>query len=171
MKKQWNDVYKLIHDKPLEDLNMSRNAKLALEVFLGKEWVKSTVDYIIKTPGEAWDLALKTLRLLESEYAVDYAYRIYKNSKIKEHRRQAVFVIKDVAHCKSINWVEEFINDTEVIEWGLGVLDQLLWCEKIEPTADTEKLLNLALIKSNGQLKENIQFIRDYLLLRKANYE
>ena len=163
---KWNEVYKMVNDKPFEDLTMSRNAKLALELFLGKEWIENTVDYIIKFKGEAWDLAIKSLRILESEYATDYAYGIYKNSNNPEYRRQAVFVIKDIAHRKSIDWVEEFLNDDDVAGWGIGVLDQLLWCERIEPDEKTEELLNLALTKYNGELKENVEFIRGYLVER-----
>ena len=159
----WSEIYKMVNDRPLEDLTMSRNAKLAVELFLGKEWIESTVDYIVKTDGEAWELAIKSLRLLESEYATDYAYKIYLNSNNSEHRKQAVFVIKDIAHRKSIDWVEEFLNDDEVAVWGLGVLDQLLWCERIKPSEQVEKLLELALTKYNGGLKEDVDFIRRYL--------
>ncbi len=70
---------------------------------------------------------MNCLRILESEYATDYAYQVYKNSSNKEDCRLAVLVIKDIAHPKSINWIEEFLNDENVSDFGLGVLDQLLW--------------------------------------------
>jgi hypothetical protein len=35
------------------------------------------------------------------------------------------------------------LNDENVSDFGLGVLDQLLWIEKIEPNELTESLLNL----------------------------
>ncbi len=49
-------------------------------------------------------------------------------------------------------------------DFGLGVLDQLLWIEKIEPNELTESLLNLATEKWNGGLVEKVEFIREYLI-------
>ena len=149
-------------EKSNSSLTHAGKSKLALESFLGKLWIKNTVDYIIQLKPE-WNLAVNCLRILESEYATDYAYQIYKNSTTKEDCRIAVSVIKDIAHPKSIEWIAEFLNDKNVADFGLGVLDQLLWSEKIEPNELTESLLNLATESWNGQLNEKVEFIREYL--------
>ncbi|MGZ0016942.1 hypothetical protein [Yeosuana sp. AK3] len=161
MDKDWSQISELIA-KSNSKLTHDGKSKFALELFLEKSWIKSTVDYIIQLKPE-WNLALNCLRILESEYATDYAYQIYKNSTDKNDCRIAVLVIKDIAHPKSIDWISEFLNDKNVADFGLGILDQLLWTEKIESNEMTESLLNLATDKWNGELKEKVEFIREYL--------
>ena len=140
--------------------NPDEKAKLAIQILLGDDWIKETVDYIIQLKPE-WDLALKCLRILESKKASDYAYQIFKSNKSIEYSRLAVFVIKDIAHPESLNWVEEFINNPNVAGFGLEILDQLLWLKKIKPSSQTENLLILASKKS--ELLKKVNFIKDYL--------
>lgn len=164
MEKEWSKVSELVERNP-SPLTMDRKAKLAIEKFLGESWIKDTVDHILGLKTE-WNLASSCLRILESEYAADYAYSIYKKSMDKDDCRLAVGVIKDIAHPKSIEWIREFLEDETVADVGLGVLDQLLWCEKIEPSKKTEQLLDLAIEKWGG-MNEKINFIREYLADRK----
>lgn len=141
-------------------------AKLALEEILGEEWIYNTVDFIMTyRPGR--ELALNCLVDLETEKAAQYAYQIYKNNK-GEIRQDAVWLIGKIAHPASFQWVEEFLNDPEVLSWGLGLLDQLLWTEKIQPDNRTEDLLDLAMLNSEGALAKNVAFIREYLERRKS---
>jgi hypothetical protein len=167
MNKEWNQISKLIN-KTNSKLTLNRKSKFAIELFLGKKWIKNTVDYIIQLKPE-WNLALNCLRILESEIATDYAYRIYKTSANKEDCRYAVLIIKDIAHPKSIDWITEFLNDENVADFGLGVLDQLLWTEKIEPNELTESLLNLATEKQKGKLAKKVEFIRKYLIEKSSS--
>ncbi|GGZ65209.1 hypothetical protein [Mesonia mobilis] len=161
MNTEWRKIAELIKNNNSE-LTHDGKSKFAIELFLGKTWIKNTVDYIIELKTE-WNLAVNCLRVLESEYATDYAYKIYKNSTNKDDRRIAVLVIKDIAHPKSIHWITEFLNDENVADFGLGVLDQLLWTEKIKPNKMTESLLNLAAEKKHDGLSEKVEFIRKYL--------
>ena len=162
---EWSKVSELV-ERNSSPLTMDRKAKLAIEKFLGESWIKETVDYIIGLEPE-WLLAVNSLRILESEYAADYAYSIYKKSTDPDDARLAVGVIKDIAHPKSIEWIKEFIEDDMVADVGLGVLDQLLWCEKIESSPKTEKLLDLA-TKKWSEMSETVSFIRGYLENRKT---
>jgi hypothetical protein len=59
------------------------------------------------------------------------------------------------------------LNDPNVIGRGLGVLDQLLWSNQITYDERAEKLLQLALVKSEGQLAKGVTFIHNYLENRK----
>lgn len=140
-------------------------AKLALESILGVEWIYSTVDFILAYK-RGIELALNCLVELESEKAVEYAYQIYKNNT-DEIKQDAVWLIRHIAHPCSFEWVEEFLNDPEVLPLGLALLDQLLWTEKIQPDSRTEDLLNLAMLKSDGGLADQVAFIRQYLEERK----
>ncbi len=104
---------------------------------------------------------MSCLRYLHSTKATRYAYKIYKSSE-GERANQAVWLIKHLANPISFNWIEEFLNDKNVIPWGLGVLDQLLWEERIPYDEKTKLLLELADKNSHGQLKEQTDFIRQY---------
>lgn len=97
-----------------------------------------------------------------------YAYEIYKSST-HERADRAVWLIKQLAHPVSYEWIEEFLNDMNVIGWGLGVLDQLLWTRQIPFDEKAEKLLHLALTNSEGQMADQIDFIRSYLQARSEN--
>jgi hypothetical protein len=65
-----------------------------------------------------------------------------------------------------MQWIEEFLNDVNVMDWGLGVLDQLLWTEQIQYNENIEILFRLAMLNSNGQLKNQVDFIKEYLQKR-----
>lgn len=138
--------------------------KAALEEILGDEWIQNTVDHIIsfKQGGE---VATDCLRLIHSSKATIYAYDIYKSSE-GEKADRAVWLIKQIAHPVSFQWIKEFLNDINVISRGLGVLDQLLWTKQIPYDEKSERLLQLALDKSEGHLSDRVDFIRRYLTAR-----
>ena len=140
-------------------------AKLAFENILGEKWIKGTVEKAISNEIGA-ELAMNCLRLISSKLASDYAYSIYKPDINPERKNMAVWLIKHLAVNKSYDWIEEFLNDKNVAGWGIGVLDQLLWTEKIDYEDEKNRidyLLNLAVKNSNGELKENVDFINGYL--------
>jgi len=140
-------------------------AKLAFENIFGEKWIKETVEKAISNEVGA-ELAMNCLRLISSELAADYAYSIYKSDINYERKNMAVWLIKHLAVKKSYDWIEEFINDRNVGGWGIDVLDQLLWTEKIDYEYEKERvdyLLNLAIVNSDGELKENVDFINEYL--------
>ena len=139
-------------------------AKKAIEEILGEEWIKTTVDHIIQVKRGS-ELAMNCLRLLESEKATVYAYEIYKNSD-GDTAAEAVWLIKHIANPVAFKWIEEFLNDPNVMIWGFGLLDQLLWIENIYYHNQKEKvdfLFLLALKNSNNQLQEDVNFVKKYL--------
>ena len=136
-------------------------AQQAFDEILGDEWIESTVEHIISFKGGG-ELAMNCLRYLHSTKATLYAYKVYKTCE-GEKADRAVWLIKHLANPISLNWVEEFLTDKNVIHWGVGVLDQLLWTEQIPYDDKAKSLLLLADSNSNGQLKEQTDFIRKYL--------
>ena len=76
----------------------------------------------------------------------------FKKSTRKDTSELAVFVIMEIAHPKSIKWVEEFLHQEHTAEFGLNLLDNLLWFEKISPNKETERLLNIATKKLKWRL-------------------
>ena len=147
------------------DCGGTEYAKLAIENIFGEKWIKETVEKAISNEPGA-ELAMSCLSHISSEIATNYCYLIYQSDPNPERKNMAVWLIKHLAVKKSYDWIEEFINDKNVIGWGIGVLDQLLWTKKIDYEDEKIKvdyLLNLAIENSNGELKENVDFINEYL--------
>lgn len=141
-------------------------AEKALEEILGQEWIEDTVEHSISfKPGR--EIAMNCLRYIRSKKAVQYAYCIYKNSE-GERASQAVWLIKHIAHPISFNWIKEFLSDDNVMDWGIGVLDKLLWEKQIQYSSEAEALLLLAEQRSE-LLKPPVKFIREYLNDRLIN--
>ncbi|MBL7718693.1 MAG: hypothetical protein JNL72_07650 [Flavipsychrobacter sp.] len=138
-------------------------ARRAFEEILGDEWVKDTVEYAISGRG-GQEIAMNCLRLLSSEKGCMYAYEIYKESN-SERASEAVWLIKHICNKVSFRWIEEFLNDENVRGWGLEVLDQLLFTEKVTPNDETERLLCIA--EKIDDLKNGVNLIRGYLQERK----
>lgn len=167
MKSDWEKIGEIVGsldgNKNIE-LGGNDFAKKAFEEILGEEWIKTTVDHIVQIKRGS-ELAMNCLRLLESEKATIYAYEIYKKSNEKK-AAEAVWLIKHIANPVAFKWVEEFLNDPNVINWGFGLLDQLLWTENIlydDKKEKVESLFRLALINSDNKLKEDVDFVKKYL--------
>jgi hypothetical protein len=136
-------------------------AQKALEEILGEEWIATTVEHAISfKPGS--EVAMNCLRLLKSERGVLYAYNVYQSST-GERASQAVWLIKHIHHPTAFQWVNQFLNDENVADLGIGVLDQLLWCGDIQVDNTVAELLNKAEKVFEGGLKQHVDFIRKYL--------
>ncbi|GAB4094063.1 hypothetical protein [Flaviaesturariibacter terrae] len=136
-------------------------AQAALERILGTEWVASAVDQIVTfKPGS--ELAMNCLRLICSYEAANYAFSIYKSSK-GDRAGRAVWLIKHIAHPDTIYWVDEFLGDENVAHWGLGLLDQLVWCDRITDPERATALLEKAAGLYNGALASQVELIRSNL--------
>ncbi|RYZ88712.1 MAG: hypothetical protein EOP04_08680 [Proteobacteria bacterium] len=136
-------------------------AQVALKSILGTEWITSAVDHVVANrPGS--ELALGCLRAVCSWEAVQYAFLIYKAST-GERADRAVWLIKHIAHPKTIEWVDDFLEDQNVAHWGLGLLDQLVWCERAPDLRRIEQLLEKASGLYEGALEPQVRFIRSNL--------
>jgi hypothetical protein len=165
----WKEIAKQIgalQDNGSES-GSTRDGQAALEAILGDKWIQDAVEHILSFRSGS-EVALSCLRILHSEKAVRYAYQVYKDAT-GERADRAVFIIKDIAHPVALQWVEEFLNDSNVMARGLGVLDQLLWTEQIPYNEQVEALLQLALANSNNLLADHVSFIKDYLKLESEN--
>ena len=164
MKTDWNKLDKQLSEE-IQSYGTCR-AKKAFEMILGDEWIEDAVEKAINYNGHSSELAMNCLRHISSTKAAKIAYGIYKGENRGEMNSMAVWLIKQLAVKESYEWIEEFLNDKKVIGWGIGVLDQLLWCEIIDYEDEKKRvdfLLELTLKNSNGELKENVDFIRNYL--------
>ncbi len=119
----------------------SNFAELALEQILGEAAIRDAVDIILDYHACS-ELASSVLWRITSRLATDVAYEEYESSS-GERAARAVWLIKHIAHPRSLEWVREFLRDDNVAVWGVAVLDQLLWTSRVEPEA-VEELLQIA---------------------------
>jgi len=70
----------------------------------------------------------------------------------------AVWLIKHIAYPTTIAWVPALLADPNVAGWGVGLLDQLLWCERVEP-GDAEHLLVAAEQHAAESVREQAESI------------
>lgn len=144
----------------------SEAAKGALELIIGEAALRASVDhYLAERPGS--ELARHVLARIKPGSAMTYCYELFRGADRLEDRRAAVELLRAVADRRALPWVAEFLadDDTHIQSWGIGVLDQLLWSNLIEPD-EAEALLQEAEDHSNEAVKERVHFIREYLLER-----
>ncbi|MEO1485891.1 MAG: hypothetical protein AAFU57_09095 [Bacteroidota bacterium] len=172
MKTDWNRLDKDL-SKEIKSYGTIR-AKKALETILGDTWIEDAVQKATEYNAHSSELAMDCLRHISSVKAAKIAYQIYLNDTNNDRKSMAVWLIKQLAVEESYEWIEDFLNDQNVMVWGIGVLDQLLWCEIIDYEDEKERvdyLFELSLNNSNGALKENVDFIKSYLHERENHRE
>lgn len=130
--------------------------------------VEATVAFILDG-GRGAELAMNVLRYLQSERAARLAYDVYR-AETGERASMAVWLIKQIAHPCAVPWIAELLRDDHVAGWAVGVLDQLLWCERVEP-AEVESLIVQAEQHANENVREQAAFIRGYLTARSDPHE
>jgi len=141
----------------------SEAARRALELLIGEDALRASVDYYIAGRRGA-ELARCVLWQLHPWSAMRYCYDIFKGPRSLEDRRMAVELVRVVADCRALPWVAEFLDDedTDIQLWGVGVLDQLLQSRLIEPE-QVEDLLRMAERHQNGAVRERAEIIRSFL--------
>jgi hypothetical protein len=139
----------------------------ALEMILGEEPLRAGVDYYV-AHRPASELVRSVLWLLRPWSAMARCRELASSSNDAETRRSAVELLRVVADRRALPWVSEFLDDSDphVQNWGIGVLDQLLWSELIEPD-EAEDILDRAAHHHNQEVRERVEFIRSFLLARK----
>jgi hypothetical protein len=143
----------------------SRQAARALEVLLGSQNIRRAVDLLISGRGslDARAIAGSVLAYIQSLEATEIAYRVYREASGDE-AVQAVGLIKDIAHPRALEWVEEFLADPGVAGVGIGVLDQLIFHHRANAESpEVHGLLAIAAGHPNEHVREQAAFIQGYL--------
>jgi hypothetical protein len=141
----------------------SEAAQRALEMILGEETVRAAVDYYIAVePG--YELARSVLWLLRPWSAMARCHELAAPSNDIETRRSAVELLAVVADRRALPWVSEFLDDgdPQVQGWAVGVLDQMVFSELIEPE-EAEEVLKRAERHESAAVREQAESIRGYL--------
>jgi len=99
---------------------------------------------------------------------MQHCYQIYKSNRSLAERSTAIELLRVVADERALEWVPEFLNDPDpnIQNWGVGVLDQLLWGGDVD--ADScAALLDMARNHSNPSVREQAADIDDFLKSRR----
>jgi hypothetical protein len=112
------------------------NSSQALEEILGDEWLRHALNtFIDGTPGN--ELAIKTLRFLNSTKAAKMAYEIYVANKDSDTQKAslAIWALSDIRTPLAMDYVEEIIDRKEYAGLAITVFrnlvfDHLHWFEK-----------------------------------------
>jgi hypothetical protein len=141
-------------------------ARRALELVLGEKTLSAGVDYYAaKRP--AYELVRSVLWLLHPWSAMARCHELATPPNELETRRTAVELLRVVADRRALPWVSEFLDDEDpqVQNWGIGVVDQLLWSELIDPE-EAEEVLERAERHKSAVVREQAESIRRYLRKR-----
>jgi len=106
----------------------------ALPAILGDQEIESSIEwYLALRPG--FELVRSVLNVLESECAMGIGYRIATADPHSVRRRAAVELLRGFATAPALPWVQTFLEsqDTDVQNWGVSLLDQLLFRRAVEP--------------------------------------
>jgi hypothetical protein len=92
---------------------------------------------------------------------------ISTESRDPDERRAAVELVRVVADRTVLPWLSDYLDDADEVvqQWGIGVVDQLLFSGLIEPE-DAESLLRRAEAHPNGEVRGRAQDIREFLKSR-----
>ena len=143
-------------------------ARRALDLIIGEEQLRAAIDhYIAHRPGS--ELIRSVLRILHSWVATQYCYEVYRSDASLEVRRTAVELLRSIADSRALPWVEEFLanEDEEIQDWGLTLVDQLLFSGRAFPEEcvtllDTaEQHANLHIRTRAAEIRRSLQFTRD----------
>ena len=151
------------------DPSGSAAAQRALELILGEETLRQSVDYYVAV-RPARELVRSVLWLLRPWSAMIRCRELSQLPNEIETRRSAVELLRVVADERALPWVSEYLDDADpgIQQWGIGVLDQLLWSELVEPE-EAEEVLERAACHENEAVRDRVEFIRSYLRDRRES--
>lgn len=106
----------------------TRDGLTALEHIMGEEWCVDLVEQATTwTPGG--ELARMILNYIHPWFSQLYCYDRYKNEKNYEHKKEIMFVFKQLADRRAIPWLKEFFydNDQFMKVFAIDTIDQLIF--------------------------------------------
>jgi len=163
----WNQIAAALRrEMPDRESAGSDAVRRALEMVLGEEALRAGVDYYV-AQRSASELVRSVLWLLRPWSGMARCRELAALSNETVTRRRAVELLRVVADRRALPWVSEFLDDKDahVQSWGIGILDQLLWSELIEPE-EAGELLERAAHHENEAVREHVEFIRSFLRTR-----
>jgi hypothetical protein len=149
----------------------TEGGRRALEVLLGKENLRDSVDYFIDgRPGQF--TAEMVLSIAHPLAAMERCYEIFKTEADLNRRAGAVFLLSSFADIEAMPWIRDFLSDSEkVIRWnGLHVLSYILYGPiGDEPIALARELLQIADTDPDADIRELASKVRLQLKEHEGN--
>lgn len=137
------------------------SGRRVLEILLGEENLRDTVDYwISQKPG--CFTAEMVLNIIRSKIAMERCYEIYRTEQDTERANRAVFLLASFAETEALPWVREFLNNEDRnIRWnGLMVLRTILSGSLgDEAMATAKQLLDLACSDADAELRKRASLL------------
>ena len=165
---------KINWDRLVEDLNCGTRggddlAMAAITKALGEGWVIEAIEYYL-SHSVGGELARSVLGLLRPQEARDYCIHLFMTDPDLDRRRTAVNLLRAVALRDTLPHVSTFLRDPDptIQNWGAGVLDQLLWCQFVEPE-ECADALELMRAHPNDEVVSTYQWITEFLANRSSD--
>jgi hypothetical protein len=119
-------------------------ARRALELLIGEEKLRATVDYYI-THRPGGELARSVLHVVRSWAAMQRCYELIQTSIDPEVRQTAIELLRFISDERALAWVGEFLDDPDpdIQTWSMEMIDELLWSGLVSSSKKIETLLNL----------------------------
>jgi hypothetical protein len=166
----WDQLRAALHLEMIDgDAAGSDAARRALQMILGEETLRESVDYYVAM-RPARELVRSVLWLLRPWSAMARCHELAQLPNDIEKRRNAVELLRVVGDHRALPWVSDFLKEQDPATqlWGIGLLDQLLWSELIEPD-EAEEVLERAARHENEAVRDRVEVIRSYLRDRGRN--
>lgn len=164
METDWDGIrVALRSEMPDNDAAGDEAARRALEIVLGERALRESVDYYVAL-RPARELVRSVLWLLRPWSEMIRCRELARPPNEMETRRNAVELLRVVADGRALPWVSEFLDDEDpaIQAWGMGLLDQLLWSELVEPD-EAENVLRRAERHGSDGVRHRADVIRSYL--------
>jgi hypothetical protein len=132
----------------------------ALEEILGEEWIEDTINTFIEG-RKGNELAIKTIRRIGSNKAVEYAYKIFSENKITNIQKAqlAVWAMSEIRMPICMNYLEECIGDKNYEGIAIAVLRNLIFENVL---AFEEHKLNTIFDKISLEFQDDILTLREF---------
>ena len=149
-----------------QESSSSDKAKQAIEILLGEDFLKSAVRYYM-SKGAGSELLRGVLWQLHPYSAMEECYLIFNTTDDVQTKRDAIELLRVVADRRVLEWVPEFLShdDNGVQNWGIGVIDQLVFSELCDEK-EVAEIIDGALSHKNEYVQEKARDIKSALAAR-----
>jgi HEAT repeat protein len=144
-------------------------ARAALVRLLGPRQIDLAIEHYLRFE-QGYELVRSVLWLLRPPHAMNACLRIYREDPDLDRRRSAVELLRVVADARALSWIDELLSDDDdgIQCWGVGVLDQLVWSELVDPDDPAvEALLRRAEGHESEGVRQRAQFVRGVIASRR----
>jgi hypothetical protein len=131
-------------------------ATQVLEYIIGADFFEDAVEHYVRF-GTGYELARSVLSRLRTNSATLHCYKIYKTSASILERRAAVELLAVAGSSITLNWIPEFLSDSDpegdIPRLAMQILDQLLY-RHIVNEDEADPLYHLASQHADKYIRE-----------------